>query len=226
MVKYLVLPVVLAFSLGTASADTLSFSNLLANNHAYAFISTNDSVLGTRFGESLCCGSASGNYDLSPGQTYFLQLEALDTASGATLAAGLSVSFLLSDNSMVFSNGTDSLDTGSANLTYWNAAFGGSATVLSPQPWVTPNQNENPLAETGAPWANTVWANDLNSSPLGSAAWGTQCAQCYVTFSTTIEAPAPEPSTGAFMLICVIALGLQRFRRSRMRRVTAAKAAQ
>lgn len=210
MTRFLVLPLVLAFSFGTAFAqEVLTLSNGFADDQFYAYISTDNTVLGDLFAQG-GGGSPSGQVALIPGQTYYLQIEAINIGG----AGGFASSSTLSDPSFAFGNGTQSLDTSAAGVGYWSAAYGGTTDgSTAQQAWVIPT--ESALEETNVPFSNVIWANDANSSPGGSD-WNGQCTNCYVTFSATIESATPEPSTA--MLIFPAALGLYGLRRFRMRR--------
>jgi hypothetical protein len=214
MGRFALVALALVLSRGIASADTLNF-DMLGNQWFYAYISTDDTVLGTFFtDESGCCGS-SGSISLNPGQTYYLEIESLTYADAP--AAGFTGTFSLSGSGLQFANGTQSLDTSSTNLSFWGAAYGGTIpTTGEPQQqtWVTPN--ENAVEEAGAPWAgSTIWAGDSQSSPAGLA-WSDQCTYCYVDFSTEISGTTPEPSTD--LLIAPVVLSFYGFRRYRVRR--------
>ena len=68
----------LAASLGSARADTLT-GNLTADNAFYAFVSSDNSVLGTQIGSGNDWGSTftTTPTSLAPG-TYYLQIEAIN----------------------------------------------------------------------------------------------------------------------------------------------------
>jgi hypothetical protein len=63
----------------SANATTLSGA-LTADNAFYAYISTDDAVLGTLVAEGNNWGATStfSNFVLTPGQTYYLQVEAIN----------------------------------------------------------------------------------------------------------------------------------------------------
>lgn len=196
-----------------ANATQLTISNVVADDQGYVFISTDDTVLGNLVGLSNCCVTpAPVQVTLNPTQTYYIHVEAINGPG----AGGFLSDFSLDNASMIFKNGTQSLDTSPANAQYWNAAYGGTTGgSFTPQPWVTPGSSEQALSETAAFFGpNTIWAPDSNSSPGGNA-WNDQCLNCYVTFSTTIS-PSPEPSTMTLLGSCVLSLfGLGRLRRRR-----------
>jgi hypothetical protein len=209
--KYWLLAILLGgLSQGSAFAATLTY-NLGADDSLLAYLSTNDSVPGTL----LLSKPGVGSVSLTPGQTYYVQIESLNWGGAGGFVGSLSTD----DSSLLFGNGTTSLDTSAANAQYWRASYGGTISFgdASQQPWVTPTGQA--VYESPASYP-VIWAADSQSSPLGDS-WNGQCTDCYVTFSTTITgadpAPdppgsAPEPASG--FLMGAAALGLFVVRRA------------
>lgn len=204
------LTLVTACGIASAQDGTLSFSGVVADDDFYAFLSTDNSVLGS---DITSTASSGGSVSLDPGQTYFLQIESLNYGGAGGFAGVFSL-----DPSFQFTNGTQTLDTSASNAQYWSAAYGGTIPELGEplqEPWVTPSVSAIELTG-GIPFhPGVIWASDSNSSPNGYA-WGDQCTECYVTLSAEITPTTPEPSTG--LLIAPVAFGIYGWRRRRMRR--------
>jgi hypothetical protein len=191
----------LALCTGSAAAATLTYSNVGADDYFYAYISTDNSVLGTLFaqaGWTTPTPPVSGTVALTPGVINYLHIVSINLP----LAAGFGGTFSV-DSTELFSNGTTSLTTGSVDAAQWSYAYGGTlpgdTTGIPPQQaWVIPNGIA--AEETAAPVAY-IWGSDSVSSP-GGLGFGSQCTYCYQTFSTAIAPAAsgvPEPSTAGLM---------------------------
>jgi hypothetical protein len=201
---------------GAASATTLS-GTLTADNAFYAYISTSPSTAGTLIG--------SGNYwptsfsltptVLTPGVTYYLNIEAINYGA----AAGFSGVFSLSDTGFHFANGAQSLTTDPSNLSSWTGSYNNSNSAVTPQPWVAATGSV--LKATSYTWgniagaANWIWPSDSSSSPGGASG---PCGYCTVDFTAVISS-VPEPAAWTMMLTGFVGLG--GILRSRRRRLAA-----
>jgi hypothetical protein len=180
-----------------ASATTLSGS-LTADNAFFAYISTDNSTLGTLV--------ASGNNwpttftisaaALTRGVTNYLQIEVINYG----LQGGFIGDFTLSDTGFHFANGTQSLSTDTTN---WSGIYNSGNSTVVAQPWVQPTAGVVSFGANGvSPWgmrpgisagADWIWPNDANSLPGGNA-----CANCTVDLSTVITpgmTVTPEPAS-------------------------------
>jgi hypothetical protein len=197
--KYWFLAILLGgLSQGSALASTLTYS-LGADDYLLAYLSTQDNTLGTI---TLLSSPGSGSVSLTPGETYYVHIESLNWGGAGGFVGSLSTD----DSSLLFENGTTSLDTSAANAQYWRASYGGTISFgdRSEQPWVPATGQA--VYESPAPYP-VIWPSDSQSSPNGYY-WNGQCTDCYVTFSTTITgvSSAPEPANG--ILLGAAALGL------------------
>lgn len=197
-----------AFAMAGPAAATTVSGNLTADDAFQAFLSTKANVLGTEV--------ASGNFwgstftlpatALTPGKTYYLQIEANDGGPPGAFIG----SFSLSDANFQFGNGGQTLDTDTVN---WMGGFNSSQNSL-PQTWVQPT---GAVVSDGAngvgPWgfhsaidssAEWIWPADSQSG--GTSA----CAGCVVDFMTTITSNVtgvPEPGAWALLLVGVLGVG-------------------
>jgi hypothetical protein len=129
MKKLFVVLVMLGMS-GIAFADTGSV-NMTTDNHYQLYLSTSESVLGAFVGQSNQWGSGDGvppvgpydwqfsesfTFNLTSGQSYYLQILAVDNGGGY---AGVLGDFGLSSANSWFKNGTQSLFTGMDNSNSW-----------------------------------------------------------------------------------------------------------
>ncbi len=98
---------------GPASATTISGS-MTADDSFTAYLSTSDASLGTPIASGSNWGFAYSfsTVSLTPGQNYYLHIEAYDAAP----PGGFIGSFTLSDSGFAFVNGSQTLDT---NTTDW-----------------------------------------------------------------------------------------------------------
>jgi hypothetical protein len=179
-----------ALAMGTAcpaEADTLS-GNLTADNAFFAFVSADNSVLGSQIG--------SGNdwpttfsltpTSLSPG-TYYLQIEAINYGGPGAFIGD----FFIGNHEFL------------TNTTDWQASFNNNnADPNSIQPWVQPIGTVVGLGANGVgPWgsrpgisSSAEWIDASENGGLST------CQFCTVDFSTqfTVSASAvPGPIAGA-----------------------------
>lgn len=191
----IVLAMLSVSAVSVASATTIS-GNLTADNAFYAYLSTNDAVLGTLI--------ASGNdwpttfplsAALTPGVTNYLHIEAINYG----LWGGFLGQFALSDTGFKFANGTQTLLT---ETTDWAGIYNdGNSDPSLQQPWVMPTAGTVSFGANGVgPWgtrpgisgsADWIWPNDPASS---SDPTYIACQFCTVDLSTPIT-PTPEPGT-------------------------------
>ena len=195
--RSLVVIVALAcLSIAAASATTISGS-LTADNAFFAYISTDNSTLGTLVasGNSWPTTFTINAAALTPGVTNYLQIEVINYGA----QGGFIGDFTLSDTGFHFANGTQSLST---DTTDWSGIYNSSNNMVVAQPWVQPTAGVVSFGANGVgPWgtrpgisatADWIWPNDANSLPNGSA-----CANCTVDFSTVITpgSVVPEPAS-------------------------------
>ena len=179
-------------------ATTVSGSTT-ADDAFFAFLSTNNSVLGTQV--------ASGNFfrtvftipatALTPGVTNYLQLEVINVGG----PGGYIGDFSLSDTGFHFASGTQSLST---DITNWAGIYNSSNFSESVQPWVMPTGGVVSFGANGVgPWgplsgissgALWIWPNDSSSLPGPTS----PCGWCTVDFSIPISpasSAVPEPTS-------------------------------
>lgn len=197
----LVASIVILVSVASSSATTLS-ANMTVDNAFFAYISTDDSVLGTLIGSGNDWPTTfSFSSALTPGVTNYLHIEAINYGG----PNGFIGDFHLSDSNFSFGNSTQTLLTGPAN---WLGGYNDDNSQVVPQPWVQVFGGNNDLGINGVgPWgfrngidanAHWIWPNDNQSSG---------CEFCTVDFSTPIYATGvPEP--GTLTLIASGCLGL------------------
>ena len=209
-------PIVLALSglaaiLCAPCAKATSISGALtADNAFYAYISTNDAVLGTLVAEGNNWGSTFtfSNYILTPGQTYYLQVEAINYGSVGALIG----EFHLSDTGFQFANGSQTILT---DATDWLATYNdANSNPNAQQPWVTPTGSVYSVGTNGVgPWGARPGING-NADWIDATVMGlSDCQDCTVDFSTPItsdSSAAPEPGTlgllgGALMGLLTLA---------------------
>ncbi len=142
--KYWFLTILLGgLSQASALASTLTY-DLGADDRLLAFLSTDDSVLGTL----LLSQPGTGSVSLTPGETYYVHIESLNWSGAGGFVGSLSTD----DSSLLFDNGTTFLDTSAANTQYWRAGYGGTISLgdSSEKPWVSPTGLA--VYESGAPY--------------------------------------------------------------------------
>jgi hypothetical protein len=183
-----------AASWSSAGATTLS-GNLTADDNFTAYLSTDDSVLGTAIASGTSWPTTvSFTNALTSGVTNYLHIVAGNTG-GPDMFIG---DFSLSDSLFKFANGTQSLVT---NTTDWRSAVGTVA-------WFAPSGTPLDLGADGtSPWGNRptddnahfIW-RDPNNQVGGDSAF----------FSTTITSVAatPLPAALPFFLSALGGLGL------------------
>lgn len=189
-------------SYSAAAATTLS-GDLTSDNQFVAYLSTNDSVLGTQIssGSNWLVDVTFSGAGLTGGVTNYLHVIA-QNSGGPDMFIG---SFSLSDSGFHFVNGTQSLVT---NVTDWHAA----AAVFS-DPWSAPSGTPQSFGPNGTgPWgtfsgmgaAAFIWSNPNN----GDTAF----------FSTAIVsnvAATPIPAALPLFLSAIGGLGLLARRKRR-----------
>jgi len=177
-----------------ANATSIS-GDLTADNAFFAYISTNNAVLGTLVAEGNNWGTTStfSNFILTPGQTYYLQVEAINYGGPGALIG----QFDLSGAGFQFANGSQALLTDATNwLAIYNDA---NSAPNAQQPWVTPTGSVYSVATNGVgPWG-TVSGIAGNADWIDATTLGlSDCENCTVDFSTPItsnSSAAPEPGT-------------------------------
>jgi hypothetical protein len=202
----LLLFAVSTFSLSAAVANSIS-GYLTADNQFNAYLSTSPTTQGTPI--------TSGNnwqtsyplsVSLTPGTTYYLQIEGINTGSYSTNNPGVILGSFSISGSFLFSNGTQSLITDTTDWTYSTTGFGSAA--YTPASYGTNNQSTTIWYKAhGGPIANIA----------GTAQWiWYQSNPAYLAtplyFETKIS-PTPEP--GSFLLLAsglASALGMWRRR--------------
>ncbi|MDR3466439.1 MAG: hypothetical protein P4M07_10890 [Xanthobacteraceae bacterium] len=215
----------LAISAATAAAAqaTTLTGNLTADNAFYAYLSTSPTSLGTLVGS----GNAwYTNYSLTPtaltpGTTYYLNIEAINYGGPGGFSAVLN----LSDAGFSFANGGQTLTTDPVNLSAWSGSYNNANSAVTPQAWVQPTGSV--LQATSYGWggvvgtSNWIWPSDSSSSPGGSAG---PCGYCTVDFSVAITSVAavPELSTWGMIILGFAGVGLAASRRKSMPALTAA----
>jgi len=177
-----------------ANADAILSGTTTADNAFFAYVSSSNLTLGTLIGSGNSWPSSFSvtSASLSPG-TYYLQIEAINYGG----PAGLSGIFNLGGGGQ-FLNGTQTLTTDPANLSYWLGGYNNSSGNVAPQPWVEPSSAI--YQDTSYAWgniagtANWIWSTDNLSNP-----GGIPCDTCTVDFSAqftvTGSTEVPEPLT-------------------------------
>ena len=194
-------PIVLALSglaailcVQCANATSLS-GGLTADNAFYAYISTDNTVLGTLVASGNDWGTTAtlSDYSLTPGQTYYLQVEAINYGGpGAFIGQ-----FDLSDTDFQFANGSQAILT---DTTDWLAIYNNAnSDPNAQQPWVTPTGSVYSVGTNGVgPWGTRPGING-NADWIDATILGlSDCQNCTVDFSTPItsnSSAAPEPGT-------------------------------
>jgi hypothetical protein len=204
---YLVKPLslLLGMSFGVqAQADAFLSGNLTADNGFYAFISTDDAVLGTQIASGDNWGStySFNNVNLVAGQNYYLHIEAIDWGQPEAFIG----SFNLSNSEFTFANATQTLVTDTANWTASQGTVPNNTQAI--QPWAVPVGVAVALAGNGGgPWgahnaidanAEWIWSSTYNGTAL---------------FSTQITATSsPVPLPPALLMFASGLVGMGFFR--------------
>jgi hypothetical protein len=202
-----------AFSLAQFAHATTISGDLTVDNAFYAYISTSNSSLGTLVASGNNWGAtfSFSSFALTPGQTYYLQIEGINYGGPGAFIGD----FTLSDAGFQFANGTQTLLT---DITDWSASFNDTNSDPSTQqPWVTPTGGVVSEGANGvSPWGT-------RSGISGSADWIdgatnglTTCVNCTVDFSAVITpniTGVPEPGTLGLLLGGFAGVGLIRSRR-------------
>jgi hypothetical protein len=143
-----------------AKATSISGA-VTADNAFFAYISTSNSVRGTLVASGNDWGTTFTipSFALTPGQTYYLQIEAINYGGPGAIIGD----FTLSDAGFQFANGSQHLLTNTAN---WLASFNdANANPAVQQPWVTPTGGVTSQGANGVgPWGT-------RSGISGSADW-------------------------------------------------------
>lgn len=201
-----------AFSFAQCAHATAITGGLTADNAFLAYISTGNTSLGTLVAQGNDWGTtfSFSNFVLTPGQTYYLQIEAINYGGpGAFIGQ-----FTLNDSGFQFANGTQALLT---DTTHWLAIYNDSNSDPSAsQSWVTPTGGVTSAGTNGVgPWgtrsgigASADWI-DAASNGLSS------CQYCTVDFSTPITSNSPgsgvpEPGTLGLFVAALTGAGLIR----------------
>ena len=172
----------------TASAGVLNTGNAQVDDSLNAYISTNNSSLGTPFlscglGVNVCTG---GSVTLTPGQNYFIQV----VVDNDCCAGGFGAIFTLSGGGFTFLNGGTYIDT--TYTSDWLA----SAAMNNGDPWQTPTYSS--VLESGTPYPaipGMIWSTAPNAAGYlydNPGVWNGQCEYCQIDFSTEIVAPEPS----------------------------------
>ncbi len=194
-----------------ARATTVSGA-LTTDNAFFAYVSASDSIVGSLVAQGNNWGNTFtfSNFALTPGQTYYLHIEAINYGGpGAFIGQ-----FTLSDTGFHFSNGSQTLLT---DTTHWTEIYNDSNNnPNNQQPWVTPTDGVISLGANGVgPWGTR---SGISNSALwidGSTNGLSICGNCTVDFSAPIfsASAVPEPETLGLFTWAVAALGLYRMRR-------------
>ncbi len=190
-----------------AQATTISGA-LTADNAFFAYIGTSNISQGTLVaqGNSWSQTFTFSNFALTPGNTYYLQIEGINYGGPGAIIG----QFTLSDSNFEFANLTQTLLTEPSD---WSASYNDSnSNPNSQQTWVAPTGTVTSQGANGVgPWGT-------RSGISGSADWidGTTnglsaCGNCTVDFSAVImpesgSASAPEPQTAVLFMAAGVAV--------------------
>lgn len=187
---------VAAFAL-PAQAQLLS-GNLTVDNQFIAYLSTSATDAGTQIGSG---GDWSATYSiaqaLTPGQSYWLHIQAQNVGG----PAGFVGSFSLSGSGFEFANGAQTLVTNTSEWLVSMTGFGVAPETPTGYglngviPWGT-----RPGIDASAEW---IWDDDncQGSSPTAP------CTRYFSTMITATQSTVPEPGTWALMGSGLLALG-------------------
>lgn len=201
------------FAVSAAFAETLTVSGSCDDN-CLVYISTDNTTLGTSVG-SITGGSVSTT--LTSSLNYYLHIVAQNGGG----AGGAILTETLSDATMKFGNGNQTLNGTSSNISYWTSIYDGAQGSA----WQTPN--EQAVSESSTPGIynnNVLWDPLAGSSP---SYWNGQCFNCQVDLSARILSASasssssatsvPEPTTLGMLVAGVVGLGARRLRRTGVR---------
>lgn len=182
-----------------AQATTISGA-LTADNAFFAYIGTSNTSLGTLVAQGNNWGQTFtfSNFALTPGQTYYLQIEAINYGGPGDIIG----QFTLSDSNFEFPNLSQTLVT---QPTDWSATYNDSnRNPNSQQAWVPATGSVISAGPNGiSPWGT-------RSGISGSADWIdaaanglSVCQNCTVDFSAIITDPGPSgaPEPGTWLLL-------------------------
>jgi hypothetical protein len=182
-----------------AQATTITGA-LTADNAFFAYLSTSNTSLGTLIAQGNDWPSTFNFTDiaLTPGQTYYLQIEAINYGGPGAIIG----QFTLSDSGFQFANGTSTLLT---DTTDWLAIYNdANSDPNTAQPWVTPtggviSEGTNGVGPWGTKSGISASADWIDAANNGLSI----CQNCTVDFSTTITSASsgvPEPGTLTLLL--------------------------
>lgn len=233
-----------------AAAATLGGS-FTADNGAFVYLSTSTTAQGTLIGQGNQWETTFNltSTSLVPGQTYYLHVEASNTGG----PAGFIGQFNISGSGFQFSNGTQTLLTGTTGwFGGYNDAYGGTyvpstnTDSLVAQSWVPVNGAVASAGYNGTqPWAGTtnvgvsnvsssaqwIWAADSQSlapgaNPGSTSATNGPCQSCTVDFASgpISIAATPVPAPGGVASVGFLLAALGAFVFLRRRNTTAQSA--
>lgn len=208
-----------AFLAATVAQAATSLTGLVTSDNRFtAYISTNDSVLGTEIGSAnnwWVPGALTASLDT--GVTYFLHIVADNYYGPSDMGGGNPAAILgelsLSGSGHQFANGATSLLTGVAN---WRAlvagplAHTGSSTNQLANDWVAPTAAPVYVSNNAGPniWTQNNGGNPIAGiSPAADWIWQSPDTTGQVFFSTTISAAVPEAGTWALMIVGFAGMG-------------------
>ena len=211
-------------TVGSGSAAIQLSGNLTADNSFFAYLSTSADTRGTLIGSGNSWSTAFTltTSTLTAGQTYYLNIEAINGDAGQYSAGGLLGAFTLTGGA-TFANGLSTVLTNGSSG--WVAGYNNSNSSFTAQTWVQPTGSVVVEGTNGtSPWgtisgistsASWIWASDSLSEKPGFTAPRNQCAGCTVDFQIQINTAAPEPASLSLFGLAAAGLGaIVRRRRS------------
>jgi PEP-CTERM motif len=185
-----------------AATETLT-GNLTADNGFLAFVSTDNSKLGTQIGSGADWNTTYSLTPtaLSPG-TYFLQIEAVNQGSIGAIIGDFAIG----------------AQTFSTNTTNWLASYNNTNTTIAVQPWVQPTGGVVSEGANGVnPWGNVSSISSSTNWIDGQTNGLSSCGDCTVDFSTqfTVAGGVPEPASWTLMLLGFAGVGFASYCASR-----------